>query len=274
MGRIFEWNEAEMQAMLASCGRDEALPIIERHFARGARLLESGCGAGRWVRFLQDSGYRVTGLEYSAETVAMVRRVWPDLEIVQGDCERSPFREGSFDGVLSFGVVEHWIEGPSGPLADLWRVLKPGGKAYVSVPCFTGVRRIKRTLWLDEITQAPRSLAVRVIKKKPKPLARRDRRYLYPGFPAWGRFFEYRMSPEDFRAEIVKAGFEVVEQVPVGHMDGVYHELNPFGLLVGWSDWAFHPTPPARWINEWLSKTPFAHAHMQAVIARKPAMPT
>jgi hypothetical protein len=148
-------------------------------------------------------------------------------------------------------------------------VLKPGGKAYISVPCFTWVRRVKRALWLDEITQAPRSLAVRLIKGKPKPLSRLDPSYLYPMFPAWGLFFEYRMSPEDFRAEIEKAGLDVVEQLPVGHMDGVYHELNPFGLMVGWRDWTFRPTPPARWINAWLARTPFAHPHMQAIVARK-----
>jgi len=267
---IFKWAESEMQAALRSCCRDEALPVIERHFPKGSRLLESGCGAGRWVRFLKDRGYPITGLEYSGETVAMIRKAWPDLEIVQGDCERAPFADGTFDGVLSFGVVEHWIEGPQRPLADLLRVLKPGAKAYISVPCFTLVRRIKKALWFDEITQAPRALAVRLLRRQPKPLSRLDGRYLFPGFPAWGVFFEYRMSREEFRTEIAKAGFEVVEQLPVGHMDGVYHELNPFGLLVGWKDWTFRPAPLARWMNAWLSRTPFAHAHMQAVIARKP----
>jgi SAM-dependent methyltransferase len=268
---IFEWNETELQAMLESCQRDEALPIIERHFPRGAHLLEAGCGAGRWLRCLKDRGYAITGLEYSRPTVDMVHRAWPDLAVVQGDCVHSPFPTSSFDGALSFGVVEHWIEGPQKPLSDLWRVLKPGAKAYISVPCFTLVRRLKRALWWDEVTQAPRALAVWLVTGKPKPLARLDRRYLFPHFPAWGRFFEYRMSTDDFRAEIVKAGFEVVEQVPVGHMDGVYHELNPFGLAVGWKQWRFRPIAPARWLNDWLSRWSFAHPHMQAIIARKPA---
>lgn len=212
----------------------------------------------------------MTGLEYSGETVKMVKRRWPDLDIVQGDCERSPFAEESFDGALSFGVVEHWIEGPQKPLGDLLRVLKPGAKAYISVPCWNTVRRLKKALWWDEVTLAPRALAVRLLKGKPKPLSRMDRRYLYPVFPAWGEFFEYRMSPQDFRAEVERAGFEIVEQLPVGAMDGVYHELNLLGLLVGWKDWTFKPRGPARLINRWLSRHPFAHPHMQAIVARKP----
>jgi hypothetical protein len=53
-------------------------------------------------------------------------------------------------------------------------------------------------------------------------------------------------------------------------MDGVYHELNPLGLLVGWKNWRFSPRGPARMISRWLSRRPFAHPHMQAVVARRP----
>jgi SAM-dependent methyltransferase len=267
---IFKWNAADMEAALESCARDEATPIIERHFPSGTRLLESGCGIGRWVRFLQDRGHAIVGLEYSRETVEMVKRHWPDLAIVQGDCERSPFPDGSFDGALSFGVVEHWIEGPQRPLRELLRVLKPGGKAFISVPLWNSIRRLKKALWWDEVTQMPRAVALRVLRGRPMPLSRIDGRYLYPVFPAWGDFFEYRMSTADFRGEVERAGFEIVEQAPVCAMDGVYHELNPLGLLVGWDGWKFSPRGPARMINRWLSRRPFAHPHMQAVVARRP----
>jgi SAM-dependent methyltransferase len=267
---IFKWRESEIQKALESCTRDESTPIIERHFPRGTRLLEAGCGSGRWLRFLQDKGYKIIGLEYSHETVDMVKRHWPDVDIVEGDCERSPFPDGSFDGALSFGVVEHWIEGPQPPLRELLRVLKPGGKAYINVPLWNTIRRVKKALWWDEVTQAPRALALRILRGTPKPLSRVDRRYLFPVFPAWGEFFEYRMSTMDFRVEVERAGFEVIEQVPMGLMDGVYHELNPLGLLVGWKDWKFSPRGPARMINRWLSRRPFAHPHMQAIVARRP----
>src|SRR3954465_9692267 len=183
---IFKWQESEVQSMLESCARDEATPILERHFPPGCRLLEAGCGAGRWLRFLSDRGRPIVGLEYSRETVDMVKRHWPDLDIVQGDCERSPFPDGSFDGALSFGVVEHWMEGPERPLRDLLRVLKPGGKAYISVPCWNSIRRMKGALRGGGGPQAPPALAQRILRGPPKPLSRIDRRYRFRVFPAWG----------------------------------------------------------------------------------------
>lgn len=105
---IFDWSENEMQALLSSCVLDEAWPILARHFPAGSRLLESGCGSARWVRFLTDLGRDVVRLEHNADAVAMVNRVSPDLDVRAGDCTQSPFPANSFDGVLSIGVVEHW----------------------------------------------------------------------------------------------------------------------------------------------------------------------
>jgi SAM-dependent methyltransferase len=270
MSVIFEWSESEMKLLLATCRNDDVWPLIQNNLPLGSRLLEAGCGAGRWVRFLSDAGYKITGLEYSSATVQMVTKVWPDIDVKQGDCEFSPFPDNFFDGVLSFGVVEHWVDGPSKPLADIYRVLKPGSIALITVPCLSSVRKIKRFLFLDEIIQAPRALARWVIKGKSQQMSRANKVYKYSVFPAWGDFFEYRMTPREFKKEIEMAGFEIKDHCPVAIIDGVYHELNPFGLLVKFVDWKFYPTWVARYLNSILSKKPFAHPHMQAIIARKP----
>jgi len=272
MSVIFKWNESDMESLLATCHDDDVWPLIQKYFPSGSRLLEAGCGAGRWVRFLSDVGYKVTGLEYSDDTVQMVRKVWPDIDVKQGDCEASPFQANSFDGVLSFGVIEHWIDGPEKPLADMYRVLKPGSVALITVPCLNTVRRLKRSLFWDELTQGPRAFAVWLIKGEPKPLSRLNKGYRYAVFPALGNFFEYRMTPKEFEVEIERAGFEIEEHLPVAIMDGVYHELNPFGLLVRFVGWKFHPTWIARYLNSILMRRPFVHPHMQAVIARKPKL--
>jgi len=269
MSVIFEWKEDEIKVLLESCQRDESLSIIERHFPPGSRLLEAGCGLGRWVRFLNDRGYRITGLEYNADTVSMVKKTWPDLDVIQGDCEASPFQDNQFDGVLSFGVVEHWIEGPQKPLCDLFRILKWGGKAYISVPCHNSLRSLKRFFWWDELVNFPRVIAGTLLHRTFKPLTRLNRRYLFPVYPSWGNFFEYRMSPEDFRREVEAAGFHVAEHLPLGHIDGIYHDLNPFGLLVGFTDWRFQYGRIATALNHLLSRRPFTHSHMQTIIAVK-----
>ncbi len=272
MAVVFGWDEGEMQHLVKACESDEGTPIIQRHFKPGEHLLEAGCGSGRWVRYFQDRGYRVTGLEINDKAVAMTKRVWPDLNVICGDCESSPFPDNYFDGVLSFGVVEHWTEGPQKPLADIYRILKPGAKAFISVPCQNTVRRIRRALWLDELFQAPRSLASRLIKGKKKPLNRLSPHKHFVVNPPWGPFFEYRMTSSQFRAEIEKSGLKIIEHTPIGHIDGIYHDMNVLNMMVGWKRelWTLYPTPPARAMDKWLRKYPFAHAHMQAIIAQKP----
>ena len=81
------------------------------------------------------------------------------------------------------------------------------------------------------------------------------------------------MTPKEFQLEIEKAGFEIKTHLPVAIIDGFYHELNPFGLLVKFKEWKFYSTWLARYLNRILSKQPFAHPHMQVIIARKPRCP-
>jgi SAM-dependent methyltransferase len=222
------------------------------------------------VRYLQDRGWDITGLEWSHETVRMVRSVWPDLRIVQGDAARSPFADRRFGALMSLGVVEHWPEGPAAPLADLFRVLKPGGVGIITVPCHNAVRRLKQRLWWDEALTLPRAIAARVVRGKSAHMNRLDRRYRYAVFPAYGPFFEYRFTPDEFRTALLRTGFEILEHGPHGEIDGIYHELNPLDLLVRFRDWTFFPSATGTKLNRILSRRPFFHCHMQLAVVRKP----
>lgn len=269
MSVIFSWDKRDAQDLLATCERDEVRPLIEKRIPRGTRVLESGCGLARYVRYLKDRGWRTVGLEYSADTVAAVKSVWPDLDVVQGDVARSPFRDGAFDAVLSLGVVEHFVEGPAQPLSEIRRVLKPGGVAIITVPCLNAIRRLKRLLWWTEIAAAPRALAGRIVKGKPKPLTRLGRSYRYAVFPPYGAFHEYRMTTGEFAQNVLDAGLVVCEHGPIGMMDGLYHELNPFKLLLRFKHWQFHGCRTAYCLNRCLSKHPFLHSHMQVIVAER-----
>lgn len=106
------------------------LPLL---MSRGARTaLDLGCGVGRHSLFLAEAGLRVlamdssaTGLEVLRETAAARRLT---LELRQADADSLPFPESSFDFVLSWDVIYHGDLGDVGRrLAEIWRVLKPGG---------------------------------------------------------------------------------------------------------------------------------------------------
>lgn len=258
-----------MQSLLATCETDGVLPLVQKHVPLGSKVLESGCGAARYVRYLQDRGWRTVGLEFSAHTVRMVHEVWHDLKVVQGDAANSPFPEGHFDAVLSLGVIEHFPEGPAAPLRDICRVLRPGGIAIITVPCLNCVRQLKRMVWWDELVTAPRALAAQVIKRRKMPLNRLKRGYMYQVFPPRGEFHEYRMTKREFREEVRRAGLQAVEYVPLGTIDGIFHELNPFKAFVRFRNWTFHVTSIARCLDTLLADHPFFHCHMQAVVARK-----
>lgn len=265
----FSWDRKNIIAQLESCDRDGLTPIIFKFFTQSDKLLESGCGLGRYVKFLQDRGYRIIGLEYFYASIKLTGQIWPDLKIIQGDCTNSPFADNYFDGVLSFGVIEHQVDGPGAALADILRVLRPGGTAIISVPCFNSIRQIKKKIWWKEITQAPRALLACIIKRKKYPL-NRIKPYKYAVFPTYGDFFEYRMTVEEFANEVKHTGFEIIDHHPLSEIDGVFHELNPFKLLVQWKNWKFRVSFIGRLLNEFLKKTPFRHSHMQIIVARKP----
>lgn len=83
---------------------------------------------GRVVKYLHDLGYiNAHGIELGISAVAHINKRFPELKIIQGDILRMPYPHEEFDLILSFGVVEHFMEGLELPLSRLNEVLKPGG---------------------------------------------------------------------------------------------------------------------------------------------------
>lgn len=123
-----------MAPLIAACEKDPASGIMQRIFPSGARLLEAGAGSGRWMIHLSKMGYDITGLELSAEMCERFSSQFAPLRMLQGDIRNMPFEDGSFDGVISLGAVEHVPEGPEQSLREIARVLRPGGRAFITVP--------------------------------------------------------------------------------------------------------------------------------------------
>lgn len=92
-----------------------------------ARVADLGCGSGTFTALLTRRGYDCVGLDISAKLVAVGRRKYPAIEFVEGDIERLPFPDASFDGVLLSGVVHHFPD-PSRCAAEVCRVLRPQGR--------------------------------------------------------------------------------------------------------------------------------------------------
>jgi SAM-dependent methyltransferase len=90
----------------------------------GARVLDAGCGEGVLVE------------EYAQRlAIAGVDANYASDRVTQGSLDALPFPDGSFDHALCLDVLEHltYEEQPRA-LAELHRVLSPGGELFVSVP--------------------------------------------------------------------------------------------------------------------------------------------
>lgn len=124
--------------------------FFRRHLPAGARILEAGCGTGIWVRRLQSSGYRVLGLDYARRTLERAKSIAPGLELAGGDLRRLPLADGSIQAHVSFGVLEHSVDGPGPLLSEARRVLARDGVLLASVPQRNRLRERVPTLSRSE----------------------------------------------------------------------------------------------------------------------------
>ncbi|MEM9947988.1 MAG: class I SAM-dependent methyltransferase [Cyanobacteria bacterium P01_D01_bin.36] len=103
-----------------------------------ARVLDIGCGTGRLLNRLAAKYPDLygTGLDFSAEMLRQARRSnrhRPRLIFVQGDAIPLRFVEDQFDAVFNTISFLHYAE-PERVLAEIYRVLRPGGMFYLADP--------------------------------------------------------------------------------------------------------------------------------------------
>jgi ubiquinone/menaquinone biosynthesis C-methylase UbiE len=102
---------------------------------RGAAILDSGCGPGRYVDLLRAlSPRRIVALEQGPALIDALRARFAGdarVEVVHGTAEKLTFPDASFDVVLSNGVLHHTRSDLRTMLADHRRVLRPGGVMFV-----------------------------------------------------------------------------------------------------------------------------------------------
>lgn len=96
----------------------------------GERVLDLAAGTGASSAAIARTGAEVVALDFSAGMIAEGRRRHPELEFVEGDAGSLPFADSGFDAVtISFGLRN--MERPQAALAEMLRVLRPGGRIVV-----------------------------------------------------------------------------------------------------------------------------------------------
>lgn len=124
------------------------MDFIGEHLAPGTRVLDAGCGAGRYAVELARRGCRVTLLDISGGQLAIAREKLATFGlsgtvggVIEADIRSLPMlAQDAFDLVICFGApLSYVLEGRERAIAELTRVLRPGGVLAVSVNARWGI---------------------------------------------------------------------------------------------------------------------------------------
>ncbi|HEV8467106.1 MAG TPA: class I SAM-dependent methyltransferase [Pseudolabrys sp.] len=146
------------EALIAAFVRLSGLPAE-------ARVADLGCGSGAFTELLRRRGYQSIGLDISPKLVALGRRKYPGLELIEGDAENLPFESASLDGVLLSGLVHHFPD-PRRLAGEVKRVLRNGGRFVAFDP-----NRMNPFMWLYRDRASPFYSSVGVTENERPVLA-------------------------------------------------------------------------------------------------------
>ena len=122
--------------------------LLKGRIVPGLRVLDAGCGTGRNLVYLLQSGWEVFGNDESSGAVAQTRRLVTELaphlpldNFRVEPVERMSFTDADFDVILSSAVLhfardeEQW----QAMVNEMWRVLKPGGIFFARLASSIGM---------------------------------------------------------------------------------------------------------------------------------------
>lgn len=184
----------------------------------GARIADLGCGPGLYCRTLAERGYRMTGIDWSENSVRYARESCAGLPAAfRCASYLTPFGEGEFDAALlvyeDFGVLSPGNRRTL--LHNIRRALKPGGAFALDVSSRAAFERRRAEA-------APTWEAAEEGFWRPHPYVTLSRTFFYPEIPAscdfhavldgdaaFYRVWQTYYAPETLKAELRAGGFEV-----------------------------------------------------------------
>jgi SAM-dependent methyltransferase len=225
-----------------------------REMLAGRRVLDVGCGAGRFAEVALDFGADVVALDYSSAVDACYANhaANPRFSVVQGDIYRLPVRPGSFDFVYCLGVLQHTPD-----VENAFRALVPpvrqGGRLAVDVYPKFWQTIASAKYWVRPVT-------TRMRQERLFRLIERSLPVLLPVSSALGA--------------VPRIGRKLRQLIPVSNYAGIY-PLNP-GQVREWAlldtfDMlapAFDQPQTARTLRQWLDAAGleevevFRHGHL------------
>ena len=137
--KVVEWMQRQLYA--------RRVRMVE-HFASmpPGKVLDVGCGRGLLLQAFRERGWQVQGTEFSAHAARIPREAL-GLDVAVGDLVEQKFPSETFDAVTLWHVLEH-VPDPRVLIAEISRILKPGGVLFLGIPNVGGWEaRLCRDKW-------------------------------------------------------------------------------------------------------------------------------
>ncbi len=255
------WKKTSISKELKLIDTDGLRPIFSKFLPKKGKILEAGCGMGKWVVDLSKKGYDIIGVDNNKYALKKLNEFDPKTKVRLADVTKLPYADETYDAYLSLGVIEHFEEGPQKALSEAYRILKRGGLAIVEVPFDSLLRKITRlfTMLLISIKTPARITLQRIGLRKP-----RERFKMM--------FYEYRYTVQELTDFMKEAGFEDMKIISKDDLK----ETRSIGL---WLDYQFlhHPNGELFELND-LGKivkavlnfvSPFTYSALIVAVAKK-----
>jgi len=114
--------------------REQSMMMDRLAIEQSSRALDLGCNTGRLVSCMRDRiGCEVYGVDHNLQALAIARECHPDVRFDHCEGMLLPYPDRHFDAVVMSHVIGH-ISEPGRMLAEVRRVLRPGGRLGVLTP--------------------------------------------------------------------------------------------------------------------------------------------
>ena len=117
---------------VAAGGREYFADLLPDESLRGRRVLDIGCGSGRWTRYFAARAAFVDAADPSSAALVAQRATsgLPNVRVVHASVDSLPYAPESFDVVASVGVLHH-VRDTASAVTRAASFVKPGGKLYL-----------------------------------------------------------------------------------------------------------------------------------------------
>ena len=203
-----EWENTSVETLIETNDYPRAreeFACLEKFLPRNELILEAGCGLGPKLLYFEKKNYNIIGVDYVLPALTRVKAYKATVKLAQSDVHSLPFQESIFGAYLSYGVVEHFPQGPEQAISEAYRVLKSGGLIFMMIPADNFFTRFvyDEQNFLHKLRRMP---LVRKLAGKPPLIPKEDT-------PTY-----FKLHGRDEMKNILKAsGFKIVFEKPLGH---------------------------------------------------------